>query len=120
MHAFFCLMGINADSVAYSVDVTSANHSYGYHMLSRYLMPSLSAKIFVLQTAVACGDLTQGITSVSISGEILNLVNAINDMVDQLAIFAAEVYPINFSKAAPDAECHIGSVTDTGVGYRPC
>jgi osomolarity two-component system, sensor histidine kinase NIK1 len=28
---------------------------------------------------------------VSVSGEMLNLVNTINDMIDQLAIFAAEV-----------------------------
>ena len=43
------------------------------------------------QTAVAKGDLTQKITGVSVSGEMLNLVNTINDMIDQLAIFAAEV-----------------------------
>jgi osomolarity two-component system sensor histidine kinase NIK1 len=40
---------------------------------------------------VARGDLTQKITGVSVSGEMLNLVNTINDMIDQLAIFAAEV-----------------------------
>jgi len=40
---------------------------------------------------VAGGDLTQKITGVSVSGEMLNLVNTINDMIDQLAIFAAEV-----------------------------
>jgi osomolarity two-component system sensor histidine kinase NIK1 len=40
---------------------------------------------------VAKGDLTQKITGVSVSGEMLNLVNTINDMIDQLAIFAAEV-----------------------------
>ena len=43
------------------------------------------------QTAVARGDLTQKITGVSVSGEMLSLVNTINDMIDQLAIFAAEV-----------------------------
>ena len=40
---------------------------------------------------MAKGDLTQKITGVSVSGEMLNLVNTINDMIDQLAIFAAEV-----------------------------
>ena len=40
---------------------------------------------------MARGDLTQKITGVSVSGEMLNLVNTINDMIDQLAIFAAEV-----------------------------
>lgn len=40
---------------------------------------------------MARGDLTQKIRGVSVSGEMLNLVNTINDMIDQLAIFAAEV-----------------------------
>ncbi|TFK18039.1 hypothetical protein FA15DRAFT_731614 [Coprinopsis marcescibilis] len=47
--------------------------------------------IAVATTAVAKGDLTQKITGVSVSGEMLSLVNTINDMIDQLAIFAAEV-----------------------------
>ncbi|KAG6906866.1 hypothetical protein DXG01_011628 [Tephrocybe rancida] len=47
--------------------------------------------IAVATTAVAQGDLTQKITGVSVSGEMLSLVNTINDMIDQLAIFAAEV-----------------------------
>ncbi|KAF9448757.1 hypothetical protein P691DRAFT_668846 [Macrolepiota fuliginosa MF-IS2] len=47
--------------------------------------------IAVATTAVAKGDLTQKIRGVSVSGEMLNLVNTINDMIDQLAIFAAEV-----------------------------
>ena len=45
----------------------------------------------LLQTAVARGDLTQKVTGVSVSGEMLDLVNTINRMIDQLAIFAAEV-----------------------------
>ena len=40
---------------------------------------------------MACGDLTQKIIGVSVSGEMLNLVNTINDIIDQLAIFTAEV-----------------------------
>lgn len=42
-------------------------------------------------TAVARGDLTQKVHGVSVSGEILDLVNTINGMIDQLAIFAKEV-----------------------------
>lgn len=45
----------------------------------------------LIQTAVARGDLTQKVTGVSVSGEMLGLVNTINRMIDQLAIFAAEV-----------------------------
>ena len=46
------------------------------------------------QTAVARGDLTQKVTGVSVSGEILHLVNTINDMIDQLGIFASEVMKV--------------------------
>ncbi|RXK42509.1 atypical/HisK protein kinase [Tremella mesenterica] len=42
-------------------------------------------------TAVARGDLTQKVVGVKAGGEILDLVNTINNMIDQLAIFAAEV-----------------------------
>ncbi|KAK0518989.1 histidine kinase osmosensor, partial [Tilletia horrida] len=41
-------------------------------------------------TAVARGDLTQKVT-ISVSGEILDLVNTINNMIDQLSFFASEV-----------------------------
>ncbi|KAL0564235.1 histidine kinase osmosensor [Marasmius crinis-equi] len=47
--------------------------------------------IAVATTALARGDLTQKIGGVSVSGEMLNLVNTINDMIDQLSIFAVEV-----------------------------
>ncbi|ETW76839.1 hypothetical protein HETIRDRAFT_389878 [Heterobasidion irregulare TC 32-1] len=47
--------------------------------------------IAVATTAVARGDLTQKVTGVSVSGEMLELVKTINDMIDQLAIFASEV-----------------------------
>ncbi|KAH8103228.1 hypothetical protein DFH11DRAFT_1692635 [Phellopilus nigrolimitatus] len=47
--------------------------------------------IAVATTAVAQGDLQQKITGVSVQGEILDLVNTINGMIDQLALFAAEV-----------------------------
>ncbi|CAO1627455.1 unnamed protein product [Sympodiomycopsis kandeliae] len=41
-------------------------------------------------TAVARGDLTQKVT-ISVSGEILDLVDTINNMIDQLSFFASEV-----------------------------
>ncbi|CAG8476750.1 11004_t:CDS:10 [Diversispora eburnea] len=41
-------------------------------------------------TAVACGDLSKKI-SVDVKGEILDLKNTVNTMVDQLSTFAAEV-----------------------------
>ena len=47
--------------------------------------------IAVSTTAVARGDLAQKITGVSVSGEMLALVNTINTMIDQLSIFAREV-----------------------------
>ncbi|KAJ3718826.1 hypothetical protein C8R42DRAFT_697269 [Lentinula raphanica] len=50
--------------------------------------------IAVATTAVARGDLTQKIGGVSVSGEMLNLVNKTNDMIDQLSIFAVEVKEI--------------------------
>ncbi|KAL0945723.1 hypothetical protein HGRIS_014870 [Hohenbuehelia grisea] len=51
----------------------------------------LTDNVNVMATAVACGDWTQKIAGVSVSGEMLNLVNTINEMIDQMAIFAAEV-----------------------------
>ncbi|KAH9840883.1 histidine kinase [Rhodofomes roseus] len=47
--------------------------------------------IAVATRSVARGDLTRKVTGVSVSGEMLDLVNTINSMIDQLAIFAAEV-----------------------------
>lgn len=41
-------------------------------------------------TAVARGDLTQKVT-IHVSGEMLDLVNTINNMIDQLSFFASEV-----------------------------
>ena len=52
---------------------------------------SIYSLLMVMKTAVARGDLTQKVTGVSVSGEMLGLVNTINRMIDQLAIFAAEV-----------------------------
>ncbi|KAJ3966094.1 hypothetical protein EV361DRAFT_936694 [Lentinula raphanica] len=50
--------------------------------------------IAVATTAVARGDLTQKIGGVSVSGEMLNLVNKTNNTIDQLSIFAVEVKEI--------------------------
>ncbi|KAJ7025691.1 hypothetical protein C8F04DRAFT_132369 [Mycena alexandri] len=47
--------------------------------------------ISYVTNAVAKGDLTKKIVGLFVSGEILSLVNTINDMIDQLAIFASEV-----------------------------
>jgi osomolarity two-component system sensor histidine kinase NIK1 len=44
-----------------------------------------------VQTAVSVGDLTTKVEGVDVAGEILDVVNTINGMVDQLAVFAAEV-----------------------------
>ena len=68
-------------------DGTSANYRSCYCKL---LCPSSSNRADC-QTAVARGDLTQKVVGVKVSGEILDLVNTINNMIDQLAIFAAEV-----------------------------
>ena len=40
---------------------------------------------------MARGNLGQKVVGVAVSGEMLSLVNTINDMIDQLAMFAAEV-----------------------------
>ncbi|KAI0338803.1 histidine kinase [Trametopsis cervina] len=47
--------------------------------------------IAIATTAVARGDLTQKVTGVTVSGEMQDLVETINGMIDQLAIFAQEV-----------------------------
>jgi osomolarity two-component system sensor histidine kinase NIK1 len=47
--------------------------------------------IALATTAVARGNLGQKVVGVAVSGEMLSLVNTINDMIDQLAMFAAEV-----------------------------
>ncbi|KAG8944610.1 hypothetical protein FRC04_001650 [Tulasnella sp. 424] len=45
-------------------------------------------------TAVAQGALTQKCVGVSVAGEILDLVHPINSMIDQLAVFTAEVMKV--------------------------
>lgn len=63
---------------------TIAHATVGFPLIYRCLADPV-------QTAVARGDLTQKVVGVKVSGEILDLVNTINNMIDQLAIFAAEV-----------------------------
>lgn len=40
--------------------------------------------------------MTQKVRGVSVAGEMLGLVNTINDMIDQLAIFASEVKKVAY------------------------
>jgi osomolarity two-component system, sensor histidine kinase NIK1 len=47
--------------------------------------------ISIATTAVAHGQLSQKIEGVAVSGEMLQLVNTINGMLDQLSFFAAQV-----------------------------
>ena len=57
------------------------------------------------------GNLTSKITGVSVSGEMLMLVNTINDMIDQLAIFTAEVKKVaREGKLGIQAETEVGGV----------
>ena len=61
-------------------------------VINYYLQLTLQVRtIAIATTAVAQGDLTQKIKGVSVQGEILDLVNTINGMIDQLAMFSAEV-----------------------------
>src|SRR5262249_57064768 len=53
-------------------------------------LPSQVGNIAAVTTAVATGDLSRKIT-VDVKGEILELKNTINTMVDQLSSFASEV-----------------------------
>ena len=53
-------------------------------------------------TAVARGDLSKKIT-VDVKGEILELKNTVNTMVDQLNAFAAEVTAAWLARSAPKA-----------------
>lgn len=60
---------------------------------------------------MAHGDLTRKITKVAVSGEMLELVETINKMIDQLDIFAVEV-----KKVAREVgtEGKLGGVADVG------
>ncbi len=60
---------------------------------------------------MAHGDLTQKITNVQVSGEMLELVQTINKMIDQLSLFAVEV-----KKVAREVgtEGKLGGVADVG------
>ena len=65
------------------------------------------------QKAVAGGDLTQKIKGLSVAGEILSLVNTINDMIDQLAVFASEVKKVALevgTKGNMGVQAEVGSV----------
>lgn len=78
-----------------AVDLTSSNYRRRHCKFTCDFHIHRSSSCF-RQTAVARGDLTQQITGVSVSGEMLSLVNTINDMIAQLAIFAKEVKKVAF------------------------
>jgi osomolarity two-component system sensor histidine kinase NIK1 len=62
---------------------------------------------------VAKGDLTRKIAGLSVSGEMLSLVNTINDMIDQLAIFASEVKKVALevgTKGNMGVQAEVGNV----------
>ncbi|KAJ7328691.1 hypothetical protein DFH08DRAFT_709343 [Mycena albidolilacea] len=64
-------------------------------------------------TAVSKGDLTKKIAGLSVSGEMLSLVNTINDMIDQLAIFASEVKKVALevgTKGNMGVQAEVGNV----------
>ncbi|KAJ6550852.1 hypothetical protein DFH09DRAFT_1262703 [Mycena vulgaris] len=64
-------------------------------------------------TAVSKGDLTRKIAGLSVSGEMLSLVNTINDMIDQLAIFASEVKKVALevgTKGNMGVQAEVGNV----------
>ncbi|KAJ7692771.1 hypothetical protein B0H17DRAFT_533990 [Mycena rosella] len=64
-------------------------------------------------TAVSKGDLTRKIAGLSVSGEMLSLVNTINEMIDQLAIFASEVKKVALevgTKGNMGVQAEVGNV----------
>ncbi|KAJ7279447.1 hypothetical protein C8J57DRAFT_1712509 [Mycena rebaudengoi] len=64
-------------------------------------------------TAVSKGDLTRKIAGLSVAGEMLSLVNTINDMIDQLAIFAFEVKKVALevgTKGNMGVQAEVGNV----------
>ncbi|SJL18213.1 related to nik-1 protein (Os-1p protein) [Armillaria ostoyae] len=67
--------------------------------------------ISIATSAVAHGDLTKNIDGLSVSGEMLQLVETINRMIDQLNIFAVEV-----NKVAREVgtEGKLGGAADVG------
>ncbi|KAK0444528.1 two-component histidine kinase Le.nik1-like protein [Desarmillaria tabescens] len=70
-----------------------------------------NVNVMASNSAVAHGDLTQKIVGLSVSGEMLELVETINKMIDQLDIFAVEV-----KKVAREVgtEGKLGGVADVG------
>lgn len=74
-----------------TVDAASA-YDRRRHRTSRFLAPHVQVFIHAIpQMAVDRGDLMQKIVGVRVSGEMLSLVNTINNMMDQLVIFGYEV-----------------------------
>jgi hypothetical protein len=76
----------NANCVA--VNTAIANHRSSHVRNSFYYFLITMSLIYENSDCSRPGNLTQKITGVFVSGEMLSLVN---DMIDQLAIFTAEV-----------------------------
>ena len=68
---------------------------------------------FVFQTAVARGNMEQKVLGGAVSGEMLSLVNTINDMIDQLNMFAEEVKKVASeveTEGKLDVQAEVGNV----------
>jgi osomolarity two-component system sensor histidine kinase NIK1 len=65
------------------------------------------------QTAVARGNLTLKVTGVPVKGEILELVNTINDIIVSLGTFAVEVKKVAHevgTEGKLDVQANVGNV----------
>ncbi|KAF7305397.1 hypothetical protein HMN09_00792100 [Mycena chlorophos] len=62
------------------------------------------------QQAVARGHLTKKISDIPVSGEMLNLVNTINDMIDQLDTFASEAKKVALEVGTKGNMAEVGAV----------
>ena len=74
---------------------------------------NVSSPVARVCNAVARGDLTQKITGVAVSREILDLVNTINSVIDQSAIFADEVKRVARevgTQSKLDCQAEVGNV----------
>src|SRR5438132_961045 len=80
---------LGGQAEVHTVSRTSNDLTDSVNVIAAYLTSQLDA-LPIVTTAVANGDLTKKIT-VDVRGEILELKNTINTMVDQLGAFASEV-----------------------------
>ncbi|KAI8319292.1 hypothetical protein GQ54DRAFT_279652 [Martensiomyces pterosporus] len=80
---------LGGQAIVPNVDGTWKDLTDNVNMMANNLTNQVR-DIAAVTKAVATGDLTQKVTS-ELNGEMLDLKTTINDMVDQLSIFAAEV-----------------------------